>query len=167
MMAFPLPGQPTSGALVAPLVTDGRRWQHLDWYRRGAPTSGPVFIRTGYASFAIPATVSVQSYRNVYEEYRQHPEAKATGPGGGGVLPPTRGLLQPASVTAQALHRIGKEANRLADTEDLADGGDDRPAVYEARRCRTCAVTLHRKQVWCADACRKRAARLGQLWNLH
>ncbi len=37
MMAFPLPGQPTSGALVAPLVTDGRNWKDLHWYQRGDP----------------------------------------------------------------------------------------------------------------------------------
>ncbi len=91
-MALPLPGQPTNGALVAPLVTDGRQWQNLDWYQRGIPTSDPVSIRTGHPTFAIPGTVQVQSYRNVYEEYRQHPEAKAAGPDGQAVLPPTRGL---------------------------------------------------------------------------
>jgi hypothetical protein len=57
------------------------------------------------------------------------------------VLPGTRGLLQPATITATGVDRIGKEANRLTE-DDLVDGADDQPVLYEARTCRGCDATV-------------------------
>jgi hypothetical protein len=158
VMSFPKPGQPTDGALVAPLVTDPRQWPHLTWRHRGDPTRPPVSIRTGDQQFPIPGTVVVQSYRDVYTDYRQHPETKAATPTGDPVLPGTRGLLAPATITATGVDRIGKEANRLNE-DDLIDGEDDQPVLYTTRTCRGCPATVAGKRQWCSDACRKRATR--------
>jgi hypothetical protein len=158
VMSFPKPGQPTSGALVAPLVTDPRQWQHLPWRHRGDPTRPPVTIRTGDERFPIPGTVVVQSYRDVYTDYREHPETKAATPTGDPVLPGTRGLLTPATITATGVDRIGKEANRLTD-DDLVDGDADQPVLYIAHACRGCNATVAGKRQWCSEACRKRADR--------
>jgi hypothetical protein len=158
VMSFPKPGQPVSGALVAPLVTDPPQWQHLTWQHRGDPTRPPVTIRTGDERFPIPGTVVVQSYRDVYTEYRKHPETKATTPTGDPVQPSTRGLLAPATITATGIDRIGKEANRLTD-DDLVDGDDDQPLLYTTRTCRGCPRTIAGRRQWCSDACRKRATR--------
>jgi hypothetical protein len=158
VMSFPKPGHPASGALVAPLVTDPRQWQHLIWRHRGDPTRPPVAIRTGDEQFPIPGTVVVQSYRDVYTAYREHPETKAATPAGDPVLPGTRGLLAPATITAAGVDRIGKEANRLTE-DDLVDGDDDQPVVYTTRTCRGCPATVAGKRQWCSDACRKRAGR--------
>jgi hypothetical protein len=157
VMCFPKPGQPVSGALVAPLVTDPRQWQHLTWRHRGDPMRPPVSIRTGDQQFAIPGTVVVQCYRDVYTNHRERPETKAATPTGDPVLPGTRGLLAPATITVTGVDRIGKEANRLTE-DDLVDGDEDQPVLYAARTCRGCPATVTGKRQWCSDACRKRAA---------
>ena len=108
-MSFPKPGQPTGGALVAPLVTDPRQWQHLTCGTTATPPGRPVAIRTGDERFPIPGTVVVQSYRDVYTDYRQHPETKAATSSGDPVLPGARGLLGPATITATGVDRIGKK----------------------------------------------------------
>jgi hypothetical protein len=158
VMCFPKPGQPACGALVAPLVTDPRQWQHLTWQQRGDPTQPPVTIRTGDQQFPIHGTVVVQSYYDVYSDYREHPETKAATPTGDPVLPGTRGLLAPPTITATGVDRIGKEANRLTD-DDLVDGDDDQPVHYATGTCRGCNAPVAGKREWCSDACRKRAAR--------
>jgi hypothetical protein len=158
VMSFPKPGQPVSGALVAPLVTDPRQWQHLSWRHRGDPSRPPVTIRTGDERFPIPATVVVQSYRDLYTAYREHPETKAATPTGDPVLPGTRGILGTATITATGVDRIGKEANRLTE-DDLVDGDDDQPVLYPTGTCRGCDAPVAGKRQWCSDACRKRTAR--------
>jgi hypothetical protein len=100
----------------------------------------------------------VQSYRDVYTDYCQHPETKAATSTGDAVLPGTRGLLGPATITATGVDRIGKEANRITEG-DLVDGDDDQPVLYSTRTCRGCPATVAGKRQWCSDACRKRAAR--------
>jgi hypothetical protein len=139
--------------------THPRQWQHLPWRHRGDPTRPPVTIRTGDQRFAIPGTVVVQSYRDVYTDYRQHPETKAATPTGDPVIPGTAGLLAPATITASGVDRIGKEANRLTDDDNLIDGDDDQAVLYTARTCRGCNATVVGKRQWCSDACRKRTAR--------
>jgi hypothetical protein len=143
------------GGRVDPkLVTAG----DLDRSQPGDPTRPPVAIRTGDERFPIPGTVVVQSYRDVYTDYRQHPETKAATAIGDPVLPGTRGLLAPATITATGVDRIGKEANRLTE-DDLADGDDDEPVLYTARTCRGCDAPVVGRRQWCSDACRKRATR--------
>jgi hypothetical protein len=161
MMAFPKPGQPASdGALIAPLDTDPARWAHAPWRPRGAPQTPPVELRTGDPTYAIAGTVVVQTYRDVYDEYRQHPEAKAAGPGGHPCRPATRGLLGPLTITASELVRIGKEHNRLAG-DDVVDGAEDQPVTYRpaARVCRGCSNHVVGRQQWCTEACRVRTRR--------
>jgi hypothetical protein len=158
VMSFPKPGQPARGALVAPLVTDPRQWQHLTWQQRGDRTRPPVTIRTGDERFPIPGTVVVQSYRDIYTDYREHPETKAATATGDPVLPGTRGVLGPATINATGVDRIGKEANRLTEG-DLIDSDDDQPVLYAMRTCRGCGATVVGKRRWCSDPCRKRTAR--------
>jgi hypothetical protein len=86
------------------------------------------------------------------------PETKAATSTGDPVLPGTRGLLAPPTITAIGIDRIGKEAKRLAD-DQLLDGADDEPVLYTVRTCRGCQATVAGKRRWCSDACRKRAAR--------
>jgi hypothetical protein len=160
MMCFPHhPGE--AGALIAPLQTDPRRWSQVRWYRRNRPGASPVQVRTGDPLLPIPGTVTVKSIRDVYNEYADHPEAKAAGPDGKPCTAGTRGLLQPRTIVATQLVRIGKETNRLADTEELVDGDDDRPVVYQPieRHCRGCDALIEGRRGWCSEACRKRASR--------
>lgn len=161
MMAFPKPGQPVQGALVTPLDTDPQLWDQLDWYQRGQHAAAAVLIRTGESAFAIPGTVVVQSYRDVFHGYLQHPESKAAGPDSQPCRPDTRGLLQPLTFTATTVIRIGKETNRLTATEDLADRDRDQPVTYRPsnRHCRGCTEPVTGKRQWCSEACRKAAAR--------
>ena len=161
MMAFPKPGQPVQGALVASLDKHSQRWNQLDWHQRGECATAAVQIRTGDPTFSIPGTVVVRSYRDDFHDYQRHPEAKAAGPDGHPCRPDTRGLLQPLTVTASTIVRIGKETNRLAAIEDLADGDRDRPVVYQPteRRCRGCTRAVTGKRQWCSEACRKATAR--------
>jgi hypothetical protein len=50
----------------------------------------PVIIRTGDQRFPIPGTVVVQSYRDVYTDYREHPETMTATATGDSVLPDRR-----------------------------------------------------------------------------
>jgi hypothetical protein len=70
------------------------------------------------------------------------------------------GPLQPPRVQAIRLARVGNEANPLADTADLILEDDERAVEYRERRCLECGEELRgRQQLWCNDACRKRASR--------
>ncbi len=80
---------------------------------------------TGYAG-----TVAVATLAQYIEAYRRHPEAKAAGADGQPCREETTGMLFPLTMKAVALHRIGKEMDRL----DEDDGGllddDAEPVVY-------------------------------------
>ncbi len=70
----------------------------------------------------------------------------------------TRGLLQPLTVEAEQIQRVGKEAGRLVDAEDAPDP-HDRVEVYNPRLCRGCQQPVDGRRQWCTEACRKRSSR--------
>jgi hypothetical protein len=103
--------------------------------------------------------VLVQTYRDYFDEYRRHREAKALGPDGRPCRSSTRGHLGPRTVAATRLVRVGKESTRLVlpGTDDT----DDCSPEYRELRCLRCGGTLRgRQRKWCSETCRKHAARL-------
>jgi hypothetical protein len=67
-------------------------------------------------------SIQVLSYRDYFNQYRQHPESKAHDPTDGKRCHPwTRGQLQPWHITATERVRVGKESNRLTDTHQPVD----------------------------------------------
>ena len=59
----------------------------------------------------------MQTYRDVLDEYRMHPEAKSAGPDGEACGPGTVGDLQRRAVHVGRIRYIGKESNQLEDVE--------------------------------------------------
>jgi ferredoxin len=122
----------------------------------------------------------VQSYGDVIDRYRTHPEAKSLGPNG---MPCGRravGLLQHRPVALGELVHIGKETNRLEEVEQgLVHDWDQvqlvfqdpqcqihepntqpKPREIEQRRCVTCGVPIRAaRKMYCSSACRQRAYR--------
>jgi hypothetical protein len=104
--------------------------------------------------------IAVQTYRDYFDEYRLHPEAKALAADGKPCHQWTRGPLQPPRVHATRLARTGKEANPLADTADLILEYDERAVEYRELCCRECGNELRgRQRLWCSEKCRKRVFR--------
>jgi hypothetical protein len=83
--------------LVAPLTDNPAKRTETWWTDRTNPNSPSVRIRTSAPAYAIPGTVPVQTYRDYFTDYREHPEAKAADTDGAACLPDTCGLLQPSS----------------------------------------------------------------------
>jgi hypothetical protein len=106
--------------------------------------------------------IGVLSYRDYFTSYRQHPERKTIDPADGEPCHTwTRGLLQARDITAKELTRVGKESNRLADTDASLDEQADPAIQYppSTRQCRGCDAQVDGRRQWCTEACRKRAAR--------
>lgn len=76
--------------------------------------------RYGITTTADPSgeTVRVQSYQDVLEQYRSHPEPKSAGPDGTPCGRDTVGLLARRPVSALTIKYIGKGANRLEEVEE-------------------------------------------------
>jgi hypothetical protein len=146
--------------LVAPYETNPtmrmrRRW----WFDRHQPGEGAYRIRTGDPEEHIDQVVAVKSYRDYFEAYRLHREAKGAAADGQPCHTWTRGLLQPRTIrSAQPFIRIGKEANRLSESPDLVIDDHDQAIQYnEPRHCQACGKPLTgRQRRWCSDGCRKR-----------
>ena len=89
--------------------------------------------------------VAVQSYRDYFHTYRRHPEAKTAGPDGTPCRPWTRGLLQPRTIQATRILRVGKEANRASGNPDLVLDPQDHPIEYpEPADMRSLRLAPHR-----------------------
>jgi hypothetical protein len=146
--------------LVASYERDTGKLADLDWNSRNDPHQRTYAISADGSLEITEGLIRVQTYRDYFEEYRRHPEAKALAPDGKRCHPWTRGLLRPPRVRATRLARVGKEANPLTDTLDLVLDQDDRVVEYRELRCQECGKALRgRQQLWCGEVCRKRAAR--------
>jgi hypothetical protein len=148
--------------LVAPYERNTRKLTELDWFDRSARGQEPHFISSDGSLEFEDNRVPVQTYRDYFEDYRLHPEAKALAPDGKPCHPWTRGPLQPPWVHTIRLARVGKETNPLADTADLILRDDERAVEYREPLCQRNGCNRHltgRQQRWCSDACRKRATR--------
>jgi hypothetical protein len=97
----------------------------------------------------------VQSYRDYFNDHRRHVDAKMLDAKGEHCHPWTRGLLQPARITATRIARVGKESNPLSDDNLSHDG---LAFEYVQRACRCGAEVVGRRK-WCSEACRKRTTR--------
>lgn len=153
------PGTPRS--LVAAYSRDPAEWHTREWFSPGDDSGATYRIRTGNPEAVIPGTVVAQTYRDYFEEYRIHPESKASAPDGAPCHPWTRGVLGPRHVRIVRHRRIGKEANRYAaDGEPVAadELGDD----YPERVCAGCGKPIAQARRWCNEACRKRTERAGR-----
>ena len=112
-------GQPTDADperfhLVAPYTNDARQWTKRRWIDRYS--GKPYRIRTtGHAGSR--GVARVQTYRDVLDAYRVHPEAKSAGPDGRPSTASTTGELQRLNVHPRHIRYAGKETNRLEEVE--------------------------------------------------
>ena len=154
------PGGPR--CLVAPYEKDpALRMRKTWWFDRHQPEADGHRIRTTHPIDHIDAIIAVKSYRDYFDDYRLHREAKAADPDGQPCHTSTQGLLQPHTIEGSGLVRIGKEANRLTESSDLALDDHDRAIIYpDPRTCHHCSQPLTgRQRRWCSDTCRKQHQR--------
>jgi hypothetical protein len=112
--ADPFTAEPVSP--MAPYEPDPRQWERMGWTDRHGGAAVRIYVERPGAEPLTGgrARVVVQSFRQVLEAYRYHPEAKSCAPDGSLAGKQTMGLLQRRPVVplgSPAL--IGKEANKL------------------------------------------------------
>jgi hypothetical protein len=148
--------------LIAPFERDPTKRLQANWIDRDHPDQPARRIHTSGTPSYQDGSAHVLSYRDYFDQYRHHPEAKALDPTDGQRCHRwTRGQLQPWHVTANHRIRVGKESNRLTDTHQTADDEDEQVIEYAAslRKCRGCDATVSGRRHWCSEACRKRGSR--------
>lgn len=75
---------------VAPYGSESSKWGDLAWIDKS--TGEPVHVTT--STGVMGPELPVKTYRDVYQEYRSHPEVKSAAPGEGRCDRKTRGLLK-------------------------------------------------------------------------
>jgi hypothetical protein len=148
--------------LIAPFERDPVRRLQADWTDRDRPNESSRRIHTALNPEYRSGSVAVLSYRDYFNQYRHHPEAKGLDPNDHKPCHPwTRGLLQPSKLTATQQIRVGKESNRIADPDQPI--GEETDAVIEypspTRKCRGCDAQVSGRRQWCSEACRKKHSR--------
>jgi hypothetical protein len=73
----------------------------------------------------LPGSVRLTTYGDVVREYRLHPETKSGHPAGGPGHRGSIGVLPRLHVDATEVRHIGKESNRLEESEDGLDVLED------------------------------------------
>jgi len=120
-----------SRCLIAPYEKDPTvRMRKAWWFDRHHPDTEGYQIRTTDPIDHVDRVIAVKPYGTYYEDYRHHREAEAADIEGKPCHPWTRGLLQPRTLRATGLVRVGKEANRLAESPDLVLDDTDRAIAY-------------------------------------
>jgi hypothetical protein len=146
--------------LIAPYEHDTRKLTELEWFDRNARSHEPLAISNSRSLEFEGVEIPVQAYRDYFNEYRLHPEAKALAPDGKPCHPGTRGLLQPPRVQALRLLRVGKETTSGGNAANLIIEQDERGVEYHEARCLECGHQLAgRRRLWCSEKCRKRRNR--------
>jgi hypothetical protein len=143
--------------LVSPYERDPNKRRHNTWHDRAAKTRSWQSI-TSDSVETDDDTVVVQSYRDYFNDHRLHVDGKMLGADGERCHPWTKGLLQPAVITATRLVRVGKESDPLVDGSEPTDGGG-LAFEYKERCCPGCDAPVEGRRTWCSDACRKRTTR--------
>lgn len=144
-------------SLVAAFERDPERRRHARWFDRSNPDLPARPVRTTGHEHARDASYAVLTYGDYFNSYRDHPERKMLDPDGTPCHRWTRGLLRRRHVEPAALHRVGKESNRLADDPLPADDETEAPIEYpEPRHCAGCGEPVGGRRKWCTEACRKR-----------
>lgn len=100
--------------LVAPYQPDARRWLTDTWPNRYSGRPYRITVQRSGGRIT-PGIVTVNTYRDITEEFATHPEAKSASDDGHPCGRETIGLLRRRSVHALSITHIGKESNRLED----------------------------------------------------
>jgi hypothetical protein len=145
--------------LVSRFETDPVKQRANPWYDRADRKGHDYRIRTDDSPALDDDKIAVQTFRDYFNDHRQHTDGKMLAADGGPCRPWTRGLLQPAIVTVTSLARVGKESTPL--TDDPGFQPDDRSVEYRPRVCARegCLTTVSGRRKWCSEACRKQSAR--------
>lgn len=98
---------------VAPYDPNPENWPKLPW--RDLHTGEPVKLTWSKKRTYSVSELPVQTYHDVTARYLRHPEVKAAGGDGVGMLQP----LHVAVTDAHQIRHIGKEANRLDEVQVL------------------------------------------------
>jgi predicted nucleic acid-binding Zn ribbon protein len=112
--------------LIAPYTPDATEWLSLDYWNMHDPDGNPYRVTVGSVTatggFAkkpeLNDPVRVQTYRDVYRQYRTHPERKYDGPNGEPCATHTKGVLSRRTVVIGELRYIGKESE-FADEQEF------------------------------------------------
>jgi hypothetical protein len=100
--------------LIAPYNRDPRQWKKLAWIDTYTGQNYQI-TTTGPPG---ESEAIVKTYRDVLDDYRNHPEPKSADPDGHPCTKETGGLLARRHITpAGHIHHIGKESNKLEDRE--------------------------------------------------
>jgi hypothetical protein len=112
----PAGADPEHFQLFAPFERDASKWLQLPWQDR---YTGNSFRVTSNAESWNPTVVQVQTYRDVIEEFRFHPESKSASYLGQPCDRRARGLLRRrrVSTTPFLITHVGKESNKLEEVE--------------------------------------------------
>jgi len=103
---------------VAPYDPNPENWPRLPW--RDLHTGEPVRLTWSKKRTYSVSELPVQTYGDVVARYLRHPEAKADGGDGAGVLQP----LHVVVTDPHQIRTIGKEANRIEEVQVLGLQGD-------------------------------------------
>ena len=150
--------------LIAPFERDPVRRRQAHWIDRDRPNEASRRIHTSTQPEYRAGSFAVLSYRDYFNQYRQHAESKALDPTDGKRCHPwTRGQIKPWHITATELTRVGKESNRLTETHQSVDDEHEQVIEYPgpSRKCRgwDCQEVVGGRHQWCSESCRKRHAR--------
>lgn len=148
--------------LIAPFERDPTRRLLAMWIDRDRPSEPPSRVHTSTTAEHRDGSTAVLSYRDYFNQYRNHPEAKGLDPTNGTRCHPwTRGQLQPWSIAASDYVRVGKESTRLTHPQPKTHDEADEVIVYaqQGRSCLGCSTIVSGRRKWCSDACRKRQGR--------
>jgi hypothetical protein len=123
--------------LIAPYERDAKKWTKLRWRSRA---DGQVYRITTREPAGGLTAVRVTTYRDVFERYSVHLEAKSLGPDGRACARDTQGLLRRMPVIADSIVHIGKETNRLDEVAAGLISSDGVYTVYEDLWALVCQV---------------------------
>ena len=115
-LGHPIGVDPEHFHLVAPYVTNPRKWLKMDWID-GYGSSGNLYRITTAGHHGNRYTARVKTYGEVLEQYEFHPESKCADASGNPCDKQTVGLLQRRYIQAEQIKYIGKESNSLEEVE--------------------------------------------------
>lgn len=102
--------------LIRPYVSaDDPTWEDKWWINKYDPAAGIYYVTNTFTP--MDKLVTVKTYRDVLAEYRVHPETKFDGPDGNPCGRDTVGLLQRKNLVLSGLDYIGKESNRVEESQ--------------------------------------------------
>jgi hypothetical protein len=127
--------------------SDPAQWESADWYDLHNPSMPPVRL----GGNGIP----VKTFRQVLAEYMAHPEPKFLGPDGEPCNSRSAGVLARRIVRVGGINHIGKESNKLEETQEgqfnswddiITDYGS--PANTDLARIALQSTSLRNLELW-------------------